>query len=112
MEFEIKGTDAGSTPSVRSTSAIYGAVAPAAVASQPAGEWNQVEVTVVGRRLKTVWNGRVVHDINLDDPAYAAAQRGPLSGRATLGHIGFQAHLTGSPVEFRHVRLKVLPTAP
>ena len=51
-----------------------------------------------------------MHDIVLDDPAYAAAQRGPLSGRTATGHIGFQAHLTGSPVEFRHVRLKVLPT--
>lgn len=61
----------------------------------------------VGRRLRATWNGEVVHDIDLDDPAYAAAQRGPLSHRATEGHIGFQAHAT-APVEFRNLRIKNL----
>jgi hypothetical protein len=111
MEFEIKGNDSGSAPTVRSTSAIYGAVAPTKVASKVAGEWNTVEVTVTGRRLKAVWNGETIHDINLDDPAYANAQRGALSARLPAGLIGFQAHLNGTPVEFRNVRIKVLPAA-
>jgi hypothetical protein len=111
MEFEIRGHDAGSPPTVRSTSAIYGAAAPAKVNSKPAGEWNQVEVTVQGRRVQAVWNGERVHDVNLDDPAYAQALRGPLSARVPSGHIGFQAHLNGAPVDFRHVRIKVIPAA-
>jgi hypothetical protein len=108
MEFEIKGNDAGQAPTVRSTSAIYGAVAPTKIAAKPAGEWNQVEVTVQGRRVIATWNGEKVHDVNLDDPAYAAAQRGPLSARVPNGHIGLQGHLNGSPVEFRNIRLKPL----
>jgi hypothetical protein len=111
MEFEIRGHDAGSPPTVRSTSAIYGAAAPLKVNSKPAGEWNQVEVTVQGRRVQAVWNGERVHDVNLDDPAYAQALRGSLAARVPSGHIGFQAHLNGAPVEFRHVRIKVIPTS-
>lgn len=108
MEFEIKGNDVGTAPTPRSTSAIYGAAAPLKVMNRPAGVWNQVEVTVRGRRVRAVWNGEPIHDVNLDDPAYANAQRGPLSARVPSGHIGFQAHLNGAPVEFRNVRIKVL----
>jgi hypothetical protein len=45
-------------------------------------------------------------DVDLDDPAYAKALRGPLSARSRSGHVGFQAHLTGAPVEFRRIRIK------
>lgn len=108
MELEIKGGDVGTAPTARSTSSVYGAVAPRRVMNREAGQWNQVEVSVVGRRLRATWNGDVVHDINLDDPAYATALRGPLSQRVTEGHIGFQAHATGAPVEFRNLRIKNL----
>jgi Domain of Unknown Function (DUF1080) len=107
MELEIK-SDAGGTPTARSTSAIYGAVAPRRNLSKPAGEWNDIEVSLIGRRLTAAWNGEAIHDVNLDDPQYATAQRGPLGQRAISGHIGFQAHLTGAPVEFRRIRIKVL----
>ena len=107
MELEIRD-DAAAPASVRSTSALYGAVAPLKKTNKPAGEWNQVEVTVVGRHLSASWNGVQIHDVNLDDPAYAGAQRGPLSARARAGHVGFQAHLTGAPAEFRNIRIKNL----
>lgn len=111
MEFEIKGTEPDPAPSVRSTSAVYGAVAPRLLAAKPAGEWNEVEIVVTGRHVGARWNGQLVHDFEIDDPAYANAQRGPLSSRAAVGHIGMQAHLTGSPVEFRNIRVKVLSPA-
>jgi hypothetical protein len=111
MEFEIKGNDAGTPAGVRSTSAIYGAVAPLRNMNRPAGEWNQVEVTVTGRRVRAIWNGEPIHDIDLDNAAHDRAQRGPLRARVPTGHIGFQAHLNGAPVEFRHVRIKVLDHA-
>jgi hypothetical protein len=107
MELEIKD-DPGAAPNPRTTGALYGAAAPLKSANRPAGEWNQVEVTVAGRHVTTIWNGERIHDVNLDDPAYANAQRGPLAGRARTGHIGFQAHLTGAPVEFRRIRIKVI----
>jgi hypothetical protein len=106
MEIEIK-TDPGEVPALRSNTSLYGAAAPMKNVTRGAGEWNLVEISVLGRRLKAVWNGETIHDINLDDPAYANALRGPLNARAAEGHIGFQAHLTGSPVEFRNVRIRV-----
>lgn len=105
MEIEIK-TDPGEAPALRSNTSLYGAAAPLKNVTRGAGEWNVVEISVLGRRLKAVWNGDTIHDVNLDDPAYAGALRGPLSARAAEGHIGFQAHLTGAPVEFRNVRIK------
>ncbi len=108
MELEIRGRDASPEPGVRSTGALYGAVAPLKVASKPPGEWNSVEVSVIGRKLQATWNGERIHDIDLDDRRYDKALRGPLNDRARSGHVGMQAHLTGQPVEFRNVRIKKL----
>jgi hypothetical protein len=105
MEIEIK-TDPDGPPALRSNTALYGAAAPLKNVTRGTGEWNVVEISLLGRRLKAVWNGETIHDLNLDDPAYAQALRGPLSARAVEGQIGFQAHLTGAPVEFRNVRIK------
>jgi hypothetical protein len=107
MEIEIRN-DPDGVPSPRSNTALYGAAAPTRNATRGAGEWNSVEIAVAGRRLTAIWNGVTIHDLNLDDPAYAAAARGPLSARARVGHVGFQAHLTGAPVEFRTIRIKAV----
>jgi hypothetical protein len=107
MEIEIT-TDPESAPSTRSNTSLYGAAAPLKNATRGAGEWNSVEISVIARHLTAVWNGVTIHDVNLDDQAFAGALRAPLSARATSGHIGFQAHLNGSPVEFRNIRIRVL----
>jgi hypothetical protein len=108
MEIEIKN-DPDAAPSPRSNTSVYGAVAPLRNATRGVGEWNTVEISLIQRRLVAIWNGETIHDLDLDDPAYASAMRGPLSTRARAGHIGFQAHATGAPVEFRHIRIKALP---
>jgi hypothetical protein len=107
MEIEIKN-DAVGALGPRSNTSIYGAAAPLVNAANANGEWNVVEISLRQRRLVAVWNGRTIHDVDLDDAAYAGALRGPLSARAAAGHIGFQAHATGVPVEFRRIRIKVL----
>jgi hypothetical protein len=107
MEMEIRN-DQGGEPSPRSNTAIYGAAAPRRNVTRAAGEWNEIEISLVKRRLVLTCNGEVIHDLDLDDPAYGAALRGPLSGRARSGHIGFQAHLEGTPVEFRRIRVRVV----
>lgn len=66
--------------------------------SKPEGEWNQVEASLIGRRLAVTWNGKIMPDVNLDDPKY--------------GHVGLQAHAKGAPVEFRNIRIKVLKIGP
>lgn len=54
--------DAGKPPTPTGHMAIYGRVAPSANASRPAGEWQTVEVTLVGNRVTVVLNGQKVHD--------------------------------------------------
>ena len=108
MEIEIRN-DASGAPGPRSNTSIYGAAAPRKNVTKADGAWNAVEISLIKRRLVATLNGETIHDLDLDDPAYADALRGPLSRRATSGRIGFQAHATGVPVEFRNVRIKVLP---
>lgn len=107
MEIEIKN-DPDGAPSPRSNTSVYGAAAPLRKVTKANGAWNVVEISVTGRRLVAIWNGEKIHDLDLDDPAYAGALRGPLSARVASGHIGFQAHATGVPVEFRNIRMKVV----
>lgn len=108
MEIEIRN-DASGEPGPRSNTSIYGAAAPRKNVSKADGAWNVVEISLIKRRLVATLNGETIHDLDLDDPAYAGALRGPLSRRAKSGRIGFQAHVPGVPVEFRNVRIKVVP---
>jgi hypothetical protein len=62
----------------------------------------------VSAQERKVWNGQTIHDLDLDDTAREGALRGSLRARAPSGDIGFQAHLTGTPVEFRSIRVKVV----
>lgn len=54
--------DVGKPPTPTGHMAIYGRVAPTVNASRPAGEWQTVEVTLVGNRVTVVLNGQKVHD--------------------------------------------------
>lgn len=103
MEFQILN-DAGSPASVKSTGALWALVPPSRNMAKPAGEWNQVEITVLKRQVTAVMNGEKIIDANLDDAQFA--------GRLAYGHIGLQAHAAGTPVEFRNLRIKVLKIGP
>jgi len=54
--------DVGKPPALGGHMAIYGRVVPSANASKPAGEWQTVDVTLVGNRVTVVLNGQKVHD--------------------------------------------------
>jgi hypothetical protein len=54
--------DAGKPPALGGHMAVYGRVVPTVNASKPAGEWQTVEVTLVGNRVTVVLNGQKVHD--------------------------------------------------
>ena len=111
MELQIL-SDAGKPADVHSTGSLYGAVAPSKNMAKPDGEWNQVEITVLKREVTAVWNGEKILDVDLNDPKYQNVQERPLAERAPFGHIGLQAYSTGTPVEFRNVRIKVLKAGP
>jgi len=107
MELQIQD-DGNSPPSNTCTSAVYSVVAPRVNPAKPAGEWNQVEITLKHRHLRVVWNGQVVHDIHLDDPALSANRPRThlLYRRPNWGYIGLQNHR--SRVEFRNIFLNEL----
>ena len=50
--------------------------------------------------------------VDLNSPKYQNVQERPLAERAPFGHIGLQAYSTGTPVEFRNIRIKVLKAGP
>ena len=101
MEFEIRNESTRALRRRDRTPSLYGAAAPRKNATKADGEWNVVEISLVKRRLVAAWNGETIHDLDLDDAAYTRRGACPLSARAASGHIGFQAHLTGTPVESR-----------
>ena len=92
--------DAGKSPGKHSTGSLYRYVAPAENPSLPAGQWNTVEIECRGPRLRIVFNGRVLHD--LDQTTIEEIKNKPLEGYFCL-----QDH--GSKVWFRNVRIKELP---
>lgn len=76
-----------------------------------AGEWNEQEVTAVGRRIRVVLNGETILDVDLDEALAGGAMDGkehPGAARKS-GHVGFLGH--GARVEFRNVRVKPLEAA-
>lgn len=72
-----------------------------------AGEWNREEIRAEGRQIRVTLNGHVIVDANLDSVTDPAVLKKHPGLARTQGHIGFLGH--GSKVEFRNIRIKVLP---
>jgi hypothetical protein len=75
-------------------------------ALKPAGEWNEQEVRVEGRKVTVILNGTTILDVNIDDvkdPEILGKHPGL---QRKSGHIGFLGH--NEPVEFRNIRIKEL----
>ncbi|NIA14991.1 MAG: DUF1080 domain-containing protein [Nitrospiraceae bacterium] len=98
MEFQLQG-DYGLEPEKHITGAIYDVAAPLVNAGKPAGEWNELEVTLDGTKMKAVLNGQVVQDLDLND-------NDELRPRLRRGFIALQDH--GRYVAFRNIRIKKL----
>jgi len=100
--------DKGTPPSNTCTAAVYAVMPPRLNPAKPAGEWNQVEIMLKGRHLRVVWNGYLVHDIDLDEPTLNAnlPRTHLLHRRPNWGYIGLQNHR--SLVEFRNIFIQEL----
>lgn len=88
--------DAGQEPSEHSTCSLYRYVAPQAIASKPAGEWNDLLIECRGPRIRITLNGQVVQDF--DQSQDERLQQKPLRG-----YIQLQNH--GRKVDFRNIEL-------
>jgi hypothetical protein len=86
----------------------YGMVAAQRGFGRPAGEWNFIEVTAVGHRLRVELNGTRILDADLSTvTTFKDNQPHPGKDRLT-GHFGFCGH--SDPVAFRDIRVKRLET--
>jgi hypothetical protein len=98
--YEIQLIDEfGKAPTVLGSGSLYRYVAPTENAIKPAGEWNQIDVTCDGPRIKVVLNGRTVTDV--DQRTIPAIKAKPLKG-----YVCLQNH--GGNIEFRAVRVREL----
>jgi hypothetical protein len=102
----------GATP-LTSAGANYGLhPAPPGVV-RPAGEWNSVRLVVDGNSVEHWLNGQKVveYELHSDDwkqrVAASKFNEWPVYGQASRGHIGLQDH--GDRVEFRNIKVRVLP---
>lgn len=107
MELQIMG-DHNQAPGVHSTASVYDAIAPSVNLSRPAGDWNSMEITLLGSGIAVALNGRTVVAADLSDKELNAklAEDVKFWNRAKTGFIGVQNH--GSKVEFRDVRIRAL----
>ena len=101
--------DAGQPTDLHSTGAIYGAVIPLYSVGRKVGEWNQVELSCIGRHLTIYLNGNRIHKIDFDDPAFVFAEKRPLSRVPNQGYIGLESHT--NRVDFRSLRIQVIKPA-
>lgn len=75
---------------------VYGRIAPTENASRPAGEWQTVDATLVGRRVTVVLNGKKIIDNQMiEGPTGAAlddreAEPGPLMLQGDHGVVAFR----------------------
>ncbi len=94
--------------------ALYDAQPPSSNPTKPAGEWNQMKLTVNGASVKVVLNGKQVVDADLDQ--WTTPRKNPDGSRNKFrtalkdlprtGRIGLQYH--GQPVWFKNLKLKKL----
>jgi hypothetical protein len=68
------------------------------------GEWNDEEISAVGRHIKVTLNAHVIVDASLDDVKDPAVLKRHPGLARTAGHVGFLGHNTR--VEFRNLRIK------
>jgi hypothetical protein len=74
---------------------------------KPAGEWNTEEISAQGSRIRVTLNGVIITDADLATVKEEAVLKKHPGLQNKRGHIGFLGH--GSLVEFRNIRIKVLP---
>lgn len=102
-EVQIADSFDNKTPGVQDNGAIYDKIAPTVAASKPAGQWQQVEATLVGNRVTIVLNGVTI----IADQPIEGVTGGALDDRVNEpGPILLQGN--HGAVALRNVRVRTL----
>jgi hypothetical protein len=104
--YEVQVADSyGKEPSSRGMGGIYGQVTPMSLPARPAGEWQTLDITLVGRRVSVVLNGTTI----MDQAEIPGITGGALdSDESAPGPIMLQGDHSG--VRYRNIR--IVPAAP
>lgn len=106
-EVQIEDTPARPVPTPLDVGGVYGFLAPNAIAATGPGAWQTYDITLVGRRVTVVLNGRVV----IADQLIPGITGGALDAdEGAPGPILLQGDHTA--VEFRNVVLRPAAAAP
>jgi 3-keto-disaccharide hydrolase len=99
--YEVQIDERGYDPATQSlnsplhlTGAIYKLAPALKRASRQVGEWNTFVIEAQRHRLSVTLNGELVSSLTADHT------------RPLQGHIGLQAHHSGSRVQFRNIRIR------
>ena len=99
--YELQIIDSQSTePSVDSLAAVYGFLAPTEMAARKAGEWQSLDVTLVGRIVNVVLNGKTII-CNREIPGITGGALDSQEG--TPGPLLLQGD--HGPIEFRNMTI-------
>lgn len=93
------------------TGAVYSLWPAKHVASEPPGEWNEMDIALRGQRIQVFMNGQKVTDFDAaqDRPPKRESDSEPERGkRPVAGYIGLQNHSDEDTVWFRLVSIKPL----
>jgi len=95
--YEVQiGNDAGLPASSRTTGAIFGQLSPSSSEAKPLGEWQMLDVTIVGRSVTVAINGRrVISDSEIPGITGAALDSheelpGPILLQGDHGRVAFR----------------------
>jgi len=85
---------------------VYGVIPARTGFLKKAGEWNEEEILVEGRRIRVTLNGVILLDTSLDIVREAEVLKEHPGLARKSGHVGFLGHDTR--VEFRNIRIREL----
>ena len=102
--YEIQiGDDAGLPPSVRTTGAIFGMIAPQKSMAKPIGEWQTLDATLIGRTVTVAINGETIIS-GAEIPGITGAAMdshedmpGPIMLQGDHGRVAFRNILIAQP---------------
>jgi hypothetical protein len=103
-EIQLIDDDGSRKLSSVSNGAIYNQTAPSVFASKPGGEWQTLEITMVGYSITVILNGTKIHDhVQSTTPTskpmdFHMSSPGPIMFQGRLGEV-----------KFRNVQIKELP---
>ncbi len=97
-EVQIEDANGESEPWVGGLGAVYGFLKPSEVAAKPAGEWQSYDITLIGRRVTVIANGKLIIQ-NQEIPGITGGALDSKEGEP--GPIYFQGD--HGPIEYRNI---------